>query len=131
MNQPREYENKFLELLTEYPKYIVTKLGYLDSGDIKDEFIRDLWVRVTNGIGKDTSDYDASNVVSQAMIDTGIVEKGHYYTSQLSDVTPESVVAKIMEMAFLRRIAYLNQELLQAYTNSDIELEAYESAKRI
>jgi len=95
MNQPREYENKFLEILQEYPKYCVIKLGYLAPEDIKDELIRDLWVRVTNGIGKDISDYDASNVVSQGIIDTGIIEKGHYYKSQLSDVTPESVVGKI------------------------------------
>jgi len=121
MNQPKEYENKFLSLLQEYPKYCVTKLGYLDAGDIKDELIRKVWEHATNKIVKDTSDYDASNIISQALIDTGIVEKEYFYTSNLIDITPESTVGKIQEMAFLRRVAYLNQGLLQAYSNGDVD----------
>ena len=104
LDQPtKEYESKFLEILREYPKYTVTTLGYLAPEDIKDELIRDAWEQATKGIGKDTSDYDATNLVSDILIETGILEQGFRYSSELEDITPESCAKKIQEMAFFRR----------------------------
>jgi replicative DNA helicase len=121
IQQPvREYENKFLEILQEYPKYCVASLGYLNPGDIKDELIRSVWERAVAGIGKNTDDYDCSVLVSDAVIKTGILEKGNYYNSPLEDVTPESVVSKIQEMAYARRVDYLNGEIVNANRQNDL-----------
>ncbi len=121
LDQPtREYENKFLEILREYPKYTVTTLGYLAPQDIKDELVRDAWEQATKGIGKDTTDYDATNLVSDILIETGILEQARY-SSELDDITPESCAKKIQQMAFFRRVDVLNERIANAVRGGDAE----------
>ena len=122
LDQPtKEYESKFLEILREYPKYTVTTLGYLAPQDIKDELIRDAWEQATKGIGKDTNDYDATNLISDILIETGILEHGFRYTSDLDDITPESCAKKIQQMAFFRRVDVLNERIANAVRDGDAE----------
>ena len=122
LEQPtREYENKFLEIIREYPKYTVTTLGYLAPNDIKDELVRAVWEKATTGIGKDTSDYDASNLVSDILIETKILEQGMRYSTEMDDITPESCAKKIQEMAFFRRIDNLNERIATAVRQGDAD----------
>lgn len=119
-DEPREYESKFLEILQEFPKYCVVNLGHLDPDDIKDELIQSVWRGAVTGIGKNTDDYDSGNIVSGLVIKSGIADKGFYYQSQLQDYTAESVVSKIQEMAYQRRVDILNNQIHNANNSGDV-----------
>lgn len=121
LTQPtKEYETKLLEILQEYPKFCVTTLGYLAPADIKDVLIRQAWEQAVAQIGKDTTDYEAANVVSTILINTGILEQGFLYSS-LDDITPDSCAKKIQEMAFFRRVDRLNEQIVNAVRVEDAE----------
>ena len=120
LQQPtKEYENKLLAIIQEYPLFTITTLGYLSPDDIRDELIRKVWKGATTKIGKDTDDYDASNIVSDLLIETRILEQGHRYTSSLNDITPDACVKKIQEMAYFRRVDELNAQIASAVRIED------------
>ena len=118
LSQPtKDYEYKFIELLQEYPKYCVLNLGYLDPGAIKNESCRAVWVGATSRIGKNTSDYESANIVSELIVENGLAA----IYSGLVDVMPEAVVAKIQEMSFYRNVDRLNGEIATALRQGDTE----------
>ena len=118
LQQPtKEYEHKFIELLQEYPKYCVLKLGYLSPEAIKDEPCRAVWAGAISKIGKNTSDYDAANIVSELIVQNGLAA----IHSGLVDVMPEAVVSKIQEMAFYRNVDDLNGQIATALRQGDTE----------
>ncbi len=120
----QDYEVVLVQLAQEYPKPTVLELGWLKPEDIRDELVRDFWARVVGKVGKSTEPYDARQIVSDALNDSGVADhtsRYRLYETMDAKLTPETVGKEIAKNAYLRRKKEMTNRLATAVHAGEVE----------
>ena len=103
-NKAVELESQLVKMLEYRPKYTALTLGWLDEHDIYDDKIRDVWSAARQNITRDMDEYDARNVVSDAIIEAGLDDNPNRYHrhdySQNPEHTPDALAHRITKLAY-------------------------------